>query len=145
MAFLFSTGCKNNICANESVVATLGSSVVRVYSGIVPVNADAALGSAVQLLEYTVDGEGGDLYFNSVVNNGVVTKDADAWRGTATATGVATFFRLVRSYDTGAASTSEIRVQGSVGVSGADLNLSSTTITSGQIYTLDTFTVSFAG
>ena len=55
-----------------------------------------------------------------------------AWLVSIVATGSAVFFRFVGASDTGAASTTQPRLQGRVGTAGAELNLSSLTLTSGN-------------
>jgi hypothetical protein len=63
------------------------------------------------------------------------------WSGVAVATGTGGWFRLVGPItDGGSSSTTAIRLDGSVGTSGADLNLATTSLTSGNTYTIDTFT-----
>ena len=57
--------------------------------------------------------------------SGVIAKAVETWQGDNVAGGVAAYFRLVRPNDTGALSTTELRVQGSVGLADADLNLPS--------------------
>lgn len=76
---------------------------------------------------------------------GVLSKlSTQTWSGVAVATGTAGWFRFLGSVtDAGAADSSEvyIRLDGNVATSGANLNLSSTSITSGATQTLDTWTL----
>ena len=76
---------------------------------------------------------------------GVLVKDpSQTWSGVAGNTGTAGWFRFVGSVvDAGAADAAElyIRLDGNVATSGANLNLSSTTITSGATQTLLTFSL----
>lgn len=60
----------------------------------------------------------------------------------ADATGVATWFRLKASGDTGASSTTEARIDGDVAASGSDLNLSTTSITITDQVTITQFDLS---
>jgi hypothetical protein len=71
---------------------------------------------------------------------GVISKNTDVWSGPATATGTAGYFRLVTLSDAGDPDTdfTDIRLQGTVSTSGADLNLSNLNIASGATQTLDT-------
>lgn len=70
---------------------------------------------------------------------GVVSKSG-VWSFTGVAVGTAGWFRLIASSsDAGGASTVLERLDGSVAVSGADLNLSNIAITIGAPSTIDTF------
>lgn len=65
---------------------------------------------------------------------GVLSKDSDTWSGTAVATGTAGWFRVRGRGDDGtAADSSKVfpRFDGAISTSGAQMNLGSTTITSG--------------
>ena len=57
---------------------------------------------------------------------------AEIWRGLIGTTGIATFFRFLAIGDTGTLSTSQKRVQGTVGLAGADLNFSNVNLVSGN-------------
>jgi hypothetical protein len=74
---------------------------------------------------------------------GLITKDVtQTWSGTAVATGTAGWFRYKGSVvDAGALDSSAVflRLDGSVATSGAQMNMSSTSITSGALQTLSTF------
>jgi hypothetical protein len=73
---------------------------------------------------------------------GALSKEATIWQGTAVETGTAGWFRFVAggSSESGS-STTDIRFDGNVGTSGADLNLSSTAITSGAVQSISGFTL----
>jgi hypothetical protein len=74
---------------------------------------------------------------------GVITKDeTQTWSGTAGATNTAGWFRYKGSVvDAGALDNSAVfvRMDGSVATAGADLNMSSTAVTSGAVQTLSSF------
>jgi hypothetical protein len=70
---------------------------------------------------------------------GVIAKNADVWSGVALATGTAGYFRLVTNQDDGTLSNTQIRLQGNVSTSGAELNLSNINLTLGATQTIDTF------
>lgn len=76
---------------------------------------------------------------------GVFSKDAtQTWSGTAVATGTAGWFRYVGSIaDAGALDSSAvyIRLDGSIATSGADMSMSSTSVTLGALQTLSTFQI----
>lgn len=119
---IISTGLRNHLMATGSLLDALEGGDIKIYSGTIPANADAALGSAVLLC--TVTGAPSGIEFESAPVAGVLLKKvSQAWTGTNAASGTASFFRVVQSSDTGASSSSEVRLQGTVGILGADLEL----------------------
>lgn len=83
------------------------------------------------------DGENG-LQFGAVVS-GIISKFG-TWIGTVTSGGVAGYFRLCGSVsDDGSSTTSLVRVQGTCGTSGADYNMSNTTLVQDSTHTVDKF------
>jgi hypothetical protein len=74
---------------------------------------------------------------------GVISKEAAVWSKPAIATGTAAYFRLVRTTDDLDNDTdfTDVRLQGTVSTSGADLNMSSINFVSGATQTIDTFTL----
>ncbi len=115
--------------ALDAIRASYNSGKLRIYSGSVPANADAALGGATQLVELTL----GATAFGSA-SGGVLTANAITG-GTAGAAGTASFFRLLDS------AGSTVLAQGAVGTSGAELILPTTTIASGVTVTCSSLTL----
>lgn len=75
------------------------------------------------------------------VTAGALTKSG-VWSGVNAATGTAGYFRFESTAtDAGGSSTLLKRIQGTCGTSGADYNMSSTSLTSGATHTIDTFTL----
>lgn len=129
MAILLSTGLRNGLATTDSLSSALTGGVVRIYSGPVPSSANADIGGSVLLCEVCPAG----IQFEAVATNGVLSKAmAQDWVGTNAATGVASFFRIERPTDTQTYSDSEVRLQGSVGQIGTDLELSNTSLESGN-------------
>lgn len=114
--------------------ALMDSSRIRIYAGTEPATADAALGGATLLNELTVSGGETNLTFGTPVAATIAKSSGESWSGTPVATGVATFFRLVKTSDSGGASTTDLRIQGTVGTLGADMNVSNATMTSGVAF-----------
>ena len=94
-------------------------SIIRLYDGTQPANANTAISTQTLLVSLTVSGSFGT-DSNGTITLGSVTS------GTAVASSTATFFRIVKSDGT------TVVMDGSVGTSGADMNLNSTVISSGQ-------------
>lgn len=117
--------------------------VIDIYSGSQPANADAAeTGTKLVTITLSSGAFSGGSAANGinfdVAASGTLSKDADeTWSGEGLADGTAGWFRMYdNSYTTGA-STSAIRLDGSVATSGGQLNLSNTTITDGGTTTVD--------
>lgn len=73
---------------------------------------------------------------------GVLSKETTVWQAVAGATGTAGCFRFEADADDDqGASTSFRRFDGSIATSGADMNITSTTITSGATESINTFTL----
>lgn len=124
----------------DAIKAAMDGGQIEIYGGIRPDAADDSLGSAVLLCTVKIDGTDGIIFDDSTA--GLLVKPAgDTWTGTNVATGTATFFRLVLDADTGAASTSAPRLQGSVGVVGADLNLDTVSLVSGLPTPITSFNI----
>lgn len=111
----------------------LDNGYLRIYDGTQPANANTAISTQVLLAE---------LRFNATAapaaSGGVLTMNSITQDSSANATGTATWFRALKS------DGSTVVFDGSVSTSGADLNLGSTSITSGAsvAVTSMTFTVS---
>lgn len=86
------------------------------------------------------------LKFGDGVAGAIDKLASQTWSGTAVANGVATWFRYVGSVaDSGVldSTESQMRMDGTVSTSGAQLNLTSTTIASGGVETISSFPVTF--
>lgn len=136
---MISTALANKMLDTGSLKATFNTAEVRIYSGAVPASADAAAGTVIAVVQ-----EGGSsLTWAASAAAGVLAKSANPWLD-ATGTnagGVASYYRLVNHADTDALDTTTYpRVQGTVGVGGADMNVGTTTIALHANFTLNVFT-----
>lgn len=115
---------------NSYVVATTASTITKTDTAF------GAGGAAVA----GVAGVNG-LTFGTI-SGGILSKSSAAWSGVNAATGTAGCFRLESTEaDANGTSTTAIRLDGSVGTSGSDLNLSSTSLTSGATHTQTQFDI----
>lgn len=109
----------NGYVVASSVTGTLTKSDVNMAGGVAAVNG---------------------LTFGNTAS-GVISKTG-TWSGVAVATGTAGWFRLQGSAtDAGSTSTTLLRLDGNISTSGANLNMSSTSITSGATSTIDQFDI----
>jgi hypothetical protein len=122
----------SNVAANaeaDAVAGLLDDGYLRIYDGTQPTNADTAVGAQVLLAE---------LRFNATAFGaaaaGVATANAFTQDASANATGTATWFRALQSDGT------TVMFDGSVGTSGANLNLNSVSIVAGVAVNVTGFT-----
>jgi hypothetical protein len=134
-----STGLRNAMLDTGSFKGTMATAKLMIYSGTAPADADAA---TTGTLLCTVTGPtAAALAWDTSALGGVISKSpSQTWSGTCSA-GTAGYYRVVNSADTGASSTTQPRIQGTVDVAGADLNLSSTTFAGGATQTIDYYSV----
>jgi len=143
MSIKLSTGMRNHLLTTGSFAGALNGGLLTIYSGPIPDSADDVLSGNTLLCTVSVDGLGGGINFEAAAVSGVLSKaSAEVWQGTNAATGVASFYRWVEaSGDPTLSSTTEKRIQGSIGVAGEDLNLSSVSLTSGAVQSIDFFNI----
>lgn len=142
MAFKLSTGLRNKLLDTSSLKTIFNLGFLEVWAGTVPADADASTSGCTLLCRYSNNNTTTGITLASTAANGSITKNlSETWSKAAAGTGTATFFRLVAAGDTQAASTTEARIQGTVGLSGADLNLTSLSYTATTVYTMDAFAI----
>ena len=112
----------------NALVVLANSGHLRIYNGTQPANADTAVSSQTLLAE---------LRFSSTAfgsaSAGVATANAIT-SATAAATGTATWCRILESDGT------TVLFDGNVSTSGANLNMNSTSISSGALVSVSSFT-----
>ena len=122
-----STGLRNHMLAIGSAKAALDGGFIHIYEGPEPASADAAIepGTHKRLVTIFSDGTAAGLALAATAADGFIEKSStETWSGTVAETGVAKFFRHVGPTDTGALSTTQPRLQGTVARAGAELNIS---------------------
>ncbi len=135
-------------CKGGSIKDIFHDGVLRIYSGTQPSDADQAV-AGTMLLEISESGGAfgagefaNGLEFGAAASGAISKAVAETWQDLGIAAGTAGWFRFCANpTDAGGASTSLPRIDGSIGTSGADLNMSSTSIVVGSTYTIDTFTL----
>lgn len=114
----------------NALTALLNSGKLRIYSGTKPANADAGIGGATLLAELTL----GATAFAAAAA-GVATANAITGDTSADATGTAAWFRAWKSNGTSP------MCDGTVGTSGADLNLNSVALQAGAAVSVTSWTI----
>lgn len=139
---MFSTGLRDDMLDTSPFKTLMDDGFLVLYNGTAPASADAALSGNTVLLTYSDNGGAGGLDFAAAAASGTITKDlTQVWKGTVAVTGTPTFWRFILAADTGALSTTEKRIQGTVGTVNADLNLSSLSLTALEVKTINYFYV----
>lgn len=125
MALAYSTTLRNAML--DAITTAIGANgLLRIYDGSRPASGGTATTLLAELaLSATAAG---------AASSGVLTLSAITQDSSANATGTATWFRIVTSGGT-------FVIDGSVGTSGSDLNLTTTSIVSGQPVSVTSFTI----
>jgi uncharacterized protein YndB with AHSA1/START domain len=140
---ILSAALQNYMMSTGSFKGGMDGSYLKIYSGTAPASPnDAVPGGSTLLCVVSVDGTATGVTFEATATPGLLVKAAaEPWEGTNEADGTATWFRLAPTADVGDASTTALRLQGSVGQAGADLNITSTSLTSGAVQSVDYFSI----
>ena len=132
MALKYSTTLRNaQLDAITTAVGTSG--ILRIYSGTRPANVAAAI-TGTLLAELVCNASA----FAAAASGGVLTANAISNDSSANGSGTASHYRLWKSDGTTAV------IDGDVSTSGADLNLDNTSITTGQVVSVTSFTITAA-
>lgn len=124
MTIKTSTGLRNAMLASGSAKAALDGGKINIYAGAAPATADDAVGGATLLCAITLNSTGTGILFDTAAVNGVLAKKpSETWSGSIVATGTATWYRHVAAADDGTLSTTAPRIQGTIALIGADMNI----------------------
>lgn len=141
MAIKASTGLRNQLLTTQPLSGALSNGLIEIYSGTPPATADDAV-TGTLLCTISVDSSGTGLAFDTAAVNGVLLKSpTQTWSGVNAASGTATYYRHVTQSDSGISSTTDVRIQGTIGVAGADMNMTSVNLVSGATQTVDYYSV----
>lgn len=120
---------------------------IHIYSGGQPTDADQAE-TGTKLVEITQSSgafstgvETNGLVMGNVTSSALKRESGEVWSGTAGASGTAGWFRFYANTIVSGASTTAIRFDGAIATSGAQLNMSNTTVTDGGTTTIDSVTI----
>lgn len=136
MALNPKTAAASRNLALNAAFDPLNGGFLRIYDGTQPTDADTALGAQVLLAELTLNATA-----FAAASAGSKTANSITADSSANATGTATWFSLVKS---GGVRASDTVMDGSVGTSGANLNLNSVAISSGAAVSVTSLTITQA-
>jgi hypothetical protein len=113
----------------QGLITYAGSgSIINIYAGSQPANANTAISGQTLLVQLVVSGSFG------TDSNGTITLGS-VTNGTAVATGTASFFRITKTDGT------TVVMDGSVGLTGCDMNLNNTSIDTTQVVSISSGTI----
>jgi len=113
----------------QGLITYAGSgSIINIYAGSQPANANTAISGQTLLVQLVVSGSFG------TDSNGTITLGS-VTNGTAVGTGTASFFRITKSDGT------TVVMDGSVGLTGCDMNLNNTSIDATQVVSISSGTI----
>ena len=143
MALRLSTGIRQALLDTADFQSEFALSFINIYTGTQPASADdAASGTLLATIYSNNPTDTIGISFDSPIAGTISKAVAETWAGTALLTGTAGWYRLFEAGGNPAIlSTTESRVDGNISTSGANMNMSSTTITSGTVQTVSTFDV----
>lgn len=143
-----SAGLRNGVANVGSYISLLENCVIEIRSGSQPASADDAA-SGTLLGTVTLDGgaftpgsptNGLNFELSGTTAGQIQKPSGDTWRMTGLANGTAGHFRVkANAADAGGPSTTAIRMDGSIGTSGADLIFSTLTVATGAPISIDRF------
>lgn len=123
----------------KSLKEIFNGAVLHIYSGSAPSTADLVESGVLLLvitedsLAFTIGSLTNALLFDAVSSGTLSMDAAQTWSGVGLADGTAGYYRLYDNEGLTGATALSIRLQGTVGTSGADMNVSTTAIvTSGN-------------
>jgi hypothetical protein len=128
--------------ASGGIKAGLNGGFLYIYSGSQPNSANTAA-SGTRLGKVTVNDDGSTgLGFDSAASGVLSKAAAQAWKFHGLANGIAGWYRLCESTDNpDTTDATKARIDGAIGTSGAELNLSNVSIVTNQVNTVDAFTI----
>lgn len=87
---------------------------------------------------YAADSNGDTLNFGPA-SEGEIEKTSDTWSGVVATSGVMGYFRIVQVDDDGTESTTQLRAQGAISTSGAEMNADNLSITAGKTHVVSDY------
>lgn len=144
MTLRLSTALRNSLCGTTGFASTFANGIIEIRTGTQPATADSAatgtlLGTVTLASGAFTPGTATNGLTFAAAANGAVSKSG-TWSFNGVAAGTAGWFRLKgNAADNDLASTTLPRLDGSIAVSGAEMNLSNISIAIGAPTTVDSF------
>ena len=145
MSIRFSTGMVGGALSTGSVKSLFTNGIMYIYSGTQPADADnAETGDLLCIVSvggatFTPGAATAGLNFGDAVGKKISKASGEAWSGDFLMAGTMGWFRLYDNARDQGASTTAIRLDGSVGTSRSDIDAVTTTATVGGSTTFNSF------
>lgn len=145
MSLRLSDAARNKLLdggASGGIKGTFNLGFIAIFSGSQPASPNTGA-TGTLLGTVTVNGDGvTGLGFDASVAGVIAKAAAQVWKFTGLAAGIAGWYRLYAVGDTVTnTDATKPRVDGAIGTSGAELNLSNVQIAVAQVNTVDAFTI----
>lgn len=143
MAIRLSTGARNKLVGTDGqgFGELFNNGVLDIYTGAQPSSADAVeTGTKLARISSTSGTAAEDGLKFGTTGSGVLTIGTPAWTGVVLVDGVAGWFRFYGSGGVAGTSSTAIRFDGAVGISGSDLDLTHTNLAKDATLTIKTAT-----
>ena len=143
MALRLSSGLKLGIMGTSTIKEMLNGGVLDLFTGSQPASSDY-IETGTKLVRISTSAgthATAGLLFGTSSSTGTLPKSASDWKGTVSVGGIAGWFRFYGTGGTTGTSGTARRVDGAIGVSGADLNLTHTSLDKDSTLTVNTFSL----
>lgn len=142
MSFDISMAVRNSLLTQLKTDLDLGKIIIYDDAVAMPASAsDAVPVGANVLVEITNNSTTTGLTFDAPAS-GILSKSAtEIWSGVISLSGTASWYRFVAVGDTGASSTTEARVQGSVGTVAEDLIVANTLFVAAESQKINSYVI----
>lgn len=144
MAVRLSTGLRNALVGTDGAGfgEIMNNGVLDIYTGAQPSSADAVeTGTKLCRISSTSGTAAEDGLKFGTTGSGVLTIGTPAWTGVVLVDGVAGWFRFYGSGGVAGTSSTAIRFDGAVGISGSDLDLTHTNLTKDAVLAIKAATI----
>ncbi len=149
MAIKTSTGLDTKLLDTGPFKTVMNLGFINIYAGSEPADADAAIASGtpttpVLLCTVSNNSTATGLTMNASAASRSISKNSgETWSGVVSNAGALTptFYRHVAAGDDGTASTTQARIQGTIGTAGADMNLASLVLGDATTFTLTYYNI----
>jgi hypothetical protein len=142
MAIRISSGMRTALAGTAGIKDILEGGVMDIYTGSQPTSADyVETGTKLVRLSSTSGSAVADGLKFGAAAAGVLGRTSPAWTGPVLVSGVAGWARFYGTTGTSGTSSTTWRFDMSVGVAGADLNLSHTDLVLDSVLSISTFNI----
>jgi hypothetical protein len=143
MALRLSTGLRQALLGSQDFKSEFTDCFINIYTGVQPAGADdAAQGTLLATIYSNNPTDTLGLEFDAPVLGIIAKAVAETWAGAGLASGTAGWFRIFEAgSDPAILSTSDSRMDGNIATSGANMNMTNTSVVAAAVQTISSFSV----